>query len=158
MVTVSRLDPSTRKDRVVLRIAARRRFREMLRHQDIDLTAGWKGCDEIIFRALGNCADCPAPELCRSWLAEQHPPGTYPSRCPNGTLIEACRIILDREVPSLAGAGRVACRDEPAIAGVLADPIVQQLAAADGIAPLTRAPRSRAGILAELDDLVGRFL
>lgn len=158
MSMVSRLDPSTREYRVFRRMAARRLFRQMLAHQGIDLTAAWRGCEEMIFRALRNCANCPAPESCRSWRAEKHPPGTYPSLCPNGALIEACRIILDPEAPSLERAGRSACSGEPAVAEVLADPIVQQLAASDRVKPLTRAPRSKGGILSELADLAGQFL
>jgi hypothetical protein len=154
-----RLALSPQENLVLRRMANHRLFREMLAHQGIGPARGWNGCEEIIFRALRACADCPAPESCRSWLAEKHPRGTYPTLCPNGTAIECCRIILDAGVPSPRFAELYpSASDEPPLDGVLADPIIQQLAASDRVRPLTRTPRQEDGILAELDELAGQFL
>jgi Family of unknown function (DUF6455) len=159
MTEASRLARSTREDRVLFRIAAHRPFRRMLAHQGIDPTRGWNGCEEMIFRALRTCSNCVAPETCRSWLAENHPRGTYPPFCPNGATFEACRIILDPHVSPLKPAETdTYARGEPAVAGVLADPIIQQLAASDRAPLLTQAPRHQIGIIAQLDELMGQFL
>jgi hypothetical protein len=159
MSEASRLARSTREDRVLLRIVAHRPFRQMLAHQGIDPTRGWNGCEEMIFRALRTCSSCGAQETCRSWLAENHPRGTYPSFCPNGATFEACRIILDPHVSPLKSAETdTYARGEPAVAAILGDPIIQQLAASDGAQSLTQAPRHQSGILAELDELMGQFL
>jgi hypothetical protein len=97
------------------------------------------------------------PETCSSWLAENHPRGTYPSFCPNGATFEACRIILDPLVSPLKPAETdTFAWGEPA--ADLGDPIIQQLAASDGEQSLTQAPRHQSGILAELDELMGQFL
>ncbi len=159
MLKASGLPRSTGQDSTLLRILAHRPFRQMLARQGIDPTKGWKGCEEMIFRAMRKCSDCATPETCRSWLAENHSRGTYPSFCANGATFEACRIILDPRVSPLNLAeAETLVGGEPAVAEVLGDPIIQQLAASDGVKPFTQAPRRRGGILAELDELMGQFL
>jgi hypothetical protein len=159
MSKASEVPPSTRRDGTLLRTLTHRPFRRMLARQGIDPTKGWKGCEKMILRAMRRCSNCAAPETCRSWLAENHPRGIYPSFCANGATLEACRIILDPDVSPLNVAeAEIFVRRELAVAEVLADPIIQQLAAADGAQPFTQAPRQKAGILAELDKLMGRFL
>src|SRR5438034_9497932 len=68
MSKASGLPRSTRQDGTLLRIIAHRPFRRMLAHQGIDPTKGWKGCEELIFRAMRKCSDCAAPAACRLWL------------------------------------------------------------------------------------------
>src|SRR5437667_8893396 len=148
----SSLAHSAQESLVLRRIANHRLFREMLEHQGIDPSRGWKGCEEMIFRALRMCSDCPAPESCRSWLAEKHPRRTYPTFCPNGAVIEGCRIILDAGTPSpmLSECHPSSLNERH---GVLADPIFRQLAVSDWVRPLTPVTRQQGGILAELDEL-----
>lgn len=43
------------------RIVSHRLFRRMLAYQGVDLAGGWRGCEEMIFRALQKYVDCPAP-------------------------------------------------------------------------------------------------
>ena len=146
-------------DSTLLRTIAHRPFRRMLARQGIDPTRGWKGCEEMIFRAMRKCSDCSAPAACRLWLAENHSRGAYPSFCANGAAFEACRIVLDPHVPPLNLAEpETFVSGEPALATVLGDPMIQQLAASDGVQPFTRAPQPKGGNLAELDELIGQFL
>jgi hypothetical protein len=159
MMKGSRLAPSAQENLVLRRMANHRLFRGMLAHQGIDPGRGWKGCEQMIFRALRMCSDCPAPESCHSWLHEKHPRGTYPRLCLNGAVIEGCRIILDAGVPSPRLAEpHPSASDEPPLDGVLADPIIQRLAASDRVRPLTQTPRQGTGILADLDELAGWYL
>jgi hypothetical protein len=132
MLQASRLPRSLRDDPALVRLVAHRPFRRMLAHQGIDPTRDWSGCEGMLFRALQKCATCTATEACRAWLAEPHPPGVYPSFCPNGATFEACRIFLDPPVSAPTNAA-----PSPA----LADP-----------------PSPRGGVLAEIEDLMGRFL
>jgi hypothetical protein len=79
------------------RLLAHRPFRRMLAREGIDLQdSWWRGSEEMILRALARCAACAGSGACRAWLEEVHPPGTYPSFCPNSAVIEACRA-LERE-------------------------------------------------------------
>jgi hypothetical protein len=102
----------------------------MLTHQGIDPTRDWAACEAMLFNALRRCSNCPASEACRAWLSQTHPRGVYPSFCPNGATFEACRIVLDRPPPTHEAAPP----------------------------PVAEAPAPRGGVLAELDDLMGRFL
>jgi Family of unknown function (DUF6455) len=157
MSKTSRLSRS--KDSTLLRTIAHRPFRRMLARQGIDPTRGWNGCEELIFRAMRTCSGCATPETCRSWLAGNHPRGTYPSFCANGATFEACRIILDPHVSPLNQAEpKTFVRGEPAVVEILGDPIIRQLAASDGVQPFTGAQAHKSGILAELDELMGQFL
>src|SRR5712692_9381827 len=88
-------------DSTLLRTIAHRPFRRMLARQGIDPTRGWKGCEEMIFRAMRKCSDCSAQAACRSGLAENPSRGTYPRFCANGATFEACRISLDPHVSPL---------------------------------------------------------
>src|SRR5690349_10748582 len=144
MSKTSRLARST--DSTLLRTVAHRPFRQMLVRQGIDPTRGWKACEEMIFSAIRRCSGCASPEACRSWLAENHPRGTYPSFCTNGATFEACRIILDPQVSPLCLAEPESfVGGEPAVASILGEPIIRRLAAFDGVQPLTQAQAHKTG-------------
>ena len=148
---------TAREDLILRRAANHRLFRAMLAHQGIDAARGLRDCEEKLFAALRTCVGCPAPESCRSWLAEKHPRGTYPEFCKNGAVIESCRDNLDVGViwQSVAEPSTSALA-EGAFHGILADLMIQQFAAPEHVRPFNRVPRS--GILAELDELAGRVL
>ena len=151
--------PAALENRTLRRMANHRLFRAMLAHQGIDPARGCRDGQEKIFGALRMCAACPTPESCRSWLAEEHPRGTYPGFCPNGAVIESCRTNLEVDAlsPRLAEP-YCSASAEPALHGVLADLMVQQFATSERVRPLNRAPRKAGGILAELDELAGELL
>lgn len=125
--------------RMVYRILLHRPFRQLLRRQGIDLTdKSWRPFDHMIFRALHRCASCAAREACRQWLTRAHPEASYPTFCPNGEVIETCRILDPHAAPPTKEESEIAGRREPAIAEVLADPIIAQLMNVDGIEAETR--------------------
>jgi hypothetical protein len=142
----SRIAP---QDLILARLANHRLFRAMLAHQGIDPARACRDREEKIFGALRMCAACTAPESCCSWLAENHPRGTYPGFCLNGAVMESCRIDLVEPHPSASG--------EPALEGILADLMIQQFAAPERARPFNPASR-KSGILAELDELAGELL
>jgi hypothetical protein len=151
MLQSSRLPRSMQDNPTLVRLLAHRSFRRMLRHQGIDLTRNWTGCEAMIFRALQKCANCAATEACRAWLAEAHPRGVYPSFCPNGAMFEACRLFLDPRVspPKLTGS----CTSEKGELAVVAGgggAAIKQLGASNRV--------QEGGILAEIDQLMGQFL
>ena len=159
MSTASRFDRPAREGRAVLHIAAHRPFRRMLAYQGIDPGRAWRECEDMIVRAQHRCSICAVPETCRLWLAEKHPRGTYPSFCPNGATIEACRIALDQQGPPAKRAVSDSSAAGKPIAAAPGSRVVQQLAMGDGVPPLNeRATRYRGGILAELDALRGQLL
>lgn len=130
-----RAQQATRREaeiRTIHRILLHRPFRELLRRQRIDLTEhAWRAFDDMILRALHRCATCPRRDACRQWLKEVHPGENHPAFCPNGLVVEACRIIDPHAAPT--DASEVEGRCEPAIADVIADPIVAQLMDADDV-------------------------
>lgn len=132
MLRPSQSTPQHQEIRRLYRILSHRLFRRMLRRQGIDLTESWwRHFDAMIFRALHRCAACSGRDACRAWLAENHPGESCPSFCPNGEVIEACRILDPRAVPPRLEEIEIAGRREPPIAEVLADPIIRQLMDAD---------------------------
>ncbi len=95
--------PRQQDIRLFYRILSHRLFRQMLRRQGIDLTESWwRGFDTMIFGALHRCAACSGRDACRAWLAEHHPGEICPSFCPNGQVIEACRILDPRATQAQA--------------------------------------------------------
>src|SRR6185437_4966185 len=55
------------------RFLARSPFRRVAERAHIDFAGNWwRGVEELVFRALRICADCPQKALCRSWLDEEH--------------------------------------------------------------------------------------
>jgi hypothetical protein len=119
---------------MVRRVLLHRPFRQLLRRQSIDLTErSWRSFDEMISRALHRCAACAARDACRQWLAEAHPDASHPTFCPNGSVIEACRILDPHASPATKQECEIDGGREPTIADVLADPIIARLMNADGV-------------------------
>jgi hypothetical protein len=116
--------------RLYRNIMAHRPFRRVLARLGIDLSGSWwRGSEDMIARALNVCANCREVEACHRWLEQAPASQPYPSFCPNGKIIEACRIEAhpletDETAPR-----------EPGLAAMLGDDIVKQLMAADRVAP-----------------------
>jgi hypothetical protein len=121
-----------REIRVIYRILSHRLLRRIIRRQGVDLAEHcWRIFDDMIIRALHRCAACSHKDACRDWLAHDHPSENYPRFCPNGEVIEACRILDPRAAPAPRDAVEIAGRREPPLDEVLAEPIVRQLIDAD---------------------------
>jgi hypothetical protein len=113
----------------------------MLEVQGVAAEEPGQGCEDMIARAAVRCLACSDPDQCLAWLASRHPSRTYPTVCPNGSIIEACRIMLDDGGPGTTDRPQVPTeRCEPTVAEVLADPIVQELAEADRVQPTSKLP------------------
>jgi Family of unknown function (DUF6455) len=126
--------PSSREReiRIIYRILSHRLFRQVIQRQGIDFTQRWwRSFDGMIFSAMRRCAACGSRDACRAWLAEDRPRESCPSFCPNGGVIEACRILNPRAAPPAPEEVEIAGRREPPLAELLADPIVRQLMDAD---------------------------
>lgn len=102
-------------------------WRMMAQHGVEPLGADWRGSEAMIARALALCAACRSTQACRRWLREPHGVNDYAPFCPNGTAIEACRI-LD---PSAAPPPETRA---PGLAELLDDALVRQVMDADHVA------------------------
>jgi hypothetical protein len=107
-------------------------FQQMLEFQHVEAAEAEQSCHDMIERAARRCLDCRDPELCHAWFALSHPVRTYPAVCPNGSIIEACRIMIDPLAARAPG--------EPGMSEALTDPIVQAVATADGVRPTAKLP------------------
>lgn len=109
-------------------------FRSVTSRLGIEFSGGWwRGSEELIFRALRVCADCPRKAGCRSWLEQAQPHDQYPPFCPNGPIIEACRIMDPRAIPLVADASPDPGQIGASLAEMLDDPMIQWLMQADRI-------------------------
>ena len=109
-------------------------FRRMLALQQVVDGDDWEECEELIRRASIGCEACSDPAYCRTWLDAPRKRATYPEICPNGAILEACRIILDG-----SQAAEPSKENEPELADLLADPLVREVEEADN----ARRPASK---------------
>lgn len=131
--------PGEDRIRLLFRMRARRLFWRMMVQQGIDPTGcWWHGAESMIARAAENCAACAATAQCAAWLdSGGHGGCGTPDFCPNGRAIEAARI-MDPKAPPLTADQRAearpkAARPEPALAELLAEPVVKLMMQADGV-------------------------
>jgi hypothetical protein len=106
----------------------------MTARQGIDFTVGWwRGLEDKVFKALQKCELCANKKACRDWLAADGGRASYIAFCPNAGLIETCRI-LDRGTsrPNIEPFEAFSC-EEPSLAEILAEPIIQLVMASDQV-------------------------
>jgi hypothetical protein len=109
-------------------------FRSIISRLGIELSGGWwRGSEELIFRALRACADCPRKPACRAWLDQAQGHDQYPPFCSIGPIIEACRIMAPRAMPLVADASPDSGQIDADLAEMLGDPVIQQVMEADKI-------------------------
>ena len=119
--------------RLLYRMRARRLFWRMMTRQGIDPTGRWwYGAEPMIARATANCAACSATTTCAAWLDGDADGYGTPGFCPNGRLIEAARI-MDPKAPPLADGREADAVQEPNLAELLAEPIVELMMTADRV-------------------------